>query len=257
MSGLARVGADMAAGDVLLTPDGEKILDAFGNVQLSDGAGDDCCCSDLGDYIQARKCRDQSNADLWILYDDITVPYYFHKSSVCYFMDDDCPRSDTPGTILTGQTEIASCGVSPCDCTDCPDETPGQYTVTFACNTSYKGVGTLNGTYCLTRTGESSCTWQAVATGATIERYPFVGCGGSPNSSGSPTITLSRTSGLWQLVVRSTLVSATMFEDANVSATNCNASANFTNEITACGGTSGGNFVTAHSGTATITPGFC
>jgi hypothetical protein len=34
----------MAAGDVLLDPDGNVILDDDGNVMLSDGAGDDCCC---------------------------------------------------------------------------------------------------------------------------------------------------------------------------------------------------------------------
>ncbi len=34
----------MAAGDRLLDSDGNEILDSSGNVQLSDGAGDDCCC---------------------------------------------------------------------------------------------------------------------------------------------------------------------------------------------------------------------
>lgn len=34
----------MAAGDPLLSADGDRILDENGNVILSDGAGDDCCC---------------------------------------------------------------------------------------------------------------------------------------------------------------------------------------------------------------------
>lgn len=35
----------MAAGDRLLDSSGNQILDASGNVQLSDGAGDSCCCA--------------------------------------------------------------------------------------------------------------------------------------------------------------------------------------------------------------------
>lgn len=34
----------MAAGDLLLDPDGDRILEDDGDEQLSDGAGDDCCC---------------------------------------------------------------------------------------------------------------------------------------------------------------------------------------------------------------------
>lgn len=194
---------NMAAGDVLLDSSGNVILDSSGNVMLDDGAGNMCVCG----YIQAKKCSDNTTADLWKPLCGATLPYYFSKSGVCYYMQTGNATSLTPGTILTGETSISGCSDSSCipSCTDCPDTTPSQYTVAFsgvsfcACTGATATTGTL-GTYCLSQTS-NPCVWQAAATGVTMTHHLFLGCGGSVTSSGSPGVFLSRSGSVWRLCV--------------------------------------------------------
>lgn len=183
-------------------------------------------------YIQAKKCVDGSTANLWRLV-SAGVPYYFTKAGTCYYIEEGNPTAASPGTLLSGETSMASCGASPCNCTDCPDAVPGQYTVTIsgvticACvnaggSGSVETIGTLDGTYCLTRTSESSCTWE-LTTSITHKQYGVTLCSGSVLNTRSVIIRLTRSaSNQWTLSAGSTL---TNLFTGTVTATNCNASA--------------------------------
>lgn len=71
---------------------------------------DPCCCG--GAYIQAKRCRDFESVDLWVLKADITIPYYFKKDEVCYYILESNNESDTPGTLMGSEDEQEDC--TPC-----------------------------------------------------------------------------------------------------------------------------------------------
>lgn len=50
----------MASGDVLLDASGNEILEADGDAQLSDGAGDSCCCNDPCSCATGTACNNCS-----------------------------------------------------------------------------------------------------------------------------------------------------------------------------------------------------
>jgi hypothetical protein len=85
-----------------------------------------CCDTEGNDYIQAYICGTGVPADLWfrrwsdgrILTDfsaGQTLPYYFEKGGVCYYVVNGNNTSDTPGTMAATYTESDP---QRCCCTD-------------------------------------------------------------------------------------------------------------------------------------------
>lgn len=202
--------------------DEETEIPEGGSVPDTEDDQEDCTPCE---YIQAKSCRTHATADLWRLASD-GVPYYFSKSSVCYYIEDGNPTSDTPGTLLTGETSKTSClNCSPPCSPFCPDGTPFRYTVSLTglnlCNTtctaraappwfpsSDKCDGAApTGTFTLERTTEVSCVWQITFPHVIRQRIwgNDPACGGTPTFDGSSTdctITLTRTSSTaWSLTV--------------------------------------------------------
>ena len=172
----------MAAGDILLDASGNRILDADGNVRLSDGVGDACCCDEDNNYIQAKLCEDDSDADLWFVYNDdgtinttdgpnTALPYHFELLGEHYYVNEDCNISATPGTLASGYTTTEYC---PGDCdSNCVADGPKTVSVTLsgvtfcscvlATSIGYASFsGSLNGTYDLEEA--SACCWNGTFT---------------------------------------------------------------------------------------------
>ncbi len=98
-------------------------------------------CTD-GAYIQAKKCSDNTDADLWFLVtgsgtiDTIdgsttATPYYFTKAGVTYFVQSGNNTSVTPGTMAASYTTATAC--PSIACAQCAGGTlPRWFDVTFA-----------------------------------------------------------------------------------------------------------------------------
>src|SRR5687768_7965600 len=110
------------AGERLLTDSGYVLKPegiALANV---DGRCPECC---EPIYVQAKQCHDGAIVDMWRLASD-GLPYYFHKAGICYYIDEGNPTSITSGTAVSGETPMASCGVSPCTCANCGGTVPNE-----------------------------------------------------------------------------------------------------------------------------------
>ncbi len=147
-----------------------------GKLRVGDPADD---CAGSCEFIQAKLCSDDSDADLWFAYHasstsidcaagaGFLLPYYFLKDSVHYYVLDTNNTSSTPGTLCNGETPEDYCPT--CGCPNCSDDTPQTFSVTFAdvancrdclCSNSILLSGELNGTYMLTRNSDSfPCIW--------------------------------------------------------------------------------------------------
>jgi len=238
------------------------------------------------EYIQAKRCRDGVAVDLWRLASD-GVPYYFSKSSVCYYIEDGNPTSDTPGTVLDG-TETAKTSCLDCSppCLNCPNGTPFRFEATLEnivlCNTTCTArqepfwapasdlmTGSAPaGTFTLDRTTETGCsTWRVVFP--QVIRWRIWGsnktCSGSPSSDCSTVdlhITLTRTSStVWTLTVGSFGTpgcSMQLFSGTkNTGVTDCRDPFVISSTYAVCypGGPPSGSYDgQATGGTATITP---
>ncbi len=242
----------MSSGDRLLDASGNVILDASGNIQLSDGAGDSCCCCN---YIQARNCNGDSLLDAWKLASGLTLPYYwttgggFGPPLVCGYFKAGNPCSNSPGTILTGETSISACGAGVCGCSNCPDVIPDTFTVTVSGHSlscgcqltgtggGYQVTGDVNGTYCLTRATDCS---RAVNVSGLVSFTAYgSGCSSALRTGDFTRFVMFRNSGTtWQFRIfcgTSDSDNPAIVFDGTTSATNCNASVSFTNSLTSCG----------------------
>lgn len=184
---------------------------------------------------------------------------------------DDKVRVFNNDKIVVAGASDPCCCVSGTPCTDCPDQTPLQYTVTIAdmvncgciysvaTNTSWQITsGMFNGTYCLIQI--SPCVWRVLFHGPVIERRFGAGCSGTLLFTDDYwTLNLIRTSGTWTLAgfLTDTTFSIRYFGNgtstANVSAANCTDSAEVTNNNLAC--STAGDIIPSYNGTGVITVG--
>lgn len=110
------------------------------------------CADPICLYIQAKKCSDGSDANLWFP-PGTTLPLYFTKSGVDYFVNVTCNTNATPGTLAASYTTQGGCP----GCPSCTGRTAARYALTFsgvtmnACSgtgaTIYGTTGDLNGTF--------------------------------------------------------------------------------------------------------------
>lgn len=167
----------MAAGDILLDSEGNRILDADGNVMLSDGAGDACCCGASLQFTQARYCSDDTLSGYWISGAVASRTYGLRvEDGLCYYFDPADVVTDTsmPGTAFNGAAvTIADCDDPYCTpCNVCSDGSPSGVAINITGWTVCPGCfgatcwgwmnnpsGSLNGTYNLLPFGGSNCSW--------------------------------------------------------------------------------------------------
>ena len=182
----------MAAGDAMLDASGNEILEADGDAQLSDGAGDDCCCGgtkkcfqqwtaywdcDLLEWVLTpgeKDCLSETTSTDWIGSGCTGYSKWVKMSDDACTSDGDCgslPDTATPDPPFPGEPPDCYCPcLSVCGCRN----VGRTATVSFSgvlngmactdCGGTFRKAGTLIlGTYTLTK--GVGCTFTGTATG--------------------------------------------------------------------------------------------
>lgn len=169
-----------------------KVFKRGGKVRLQNGkaakdtSGVDCpCCGATPTHIQAKECDDDTAADLWFEYngDDGTIvtdtalgdatplPFYFSIGGVCYYVEANNTKSDTPGTLASGYTEQLEC----CCTAPVTEIWVFRWTARYDCTGGWTGP-TQSSRAC-EATGEAIRRWYKTAVDSEGCDYEFVQTG--------------------------------------------------------------------------------
>jgi hypothetical protein len=277
------------AGELLLDPDGAIKLAADGSLQISDGAGDECCCNPECFHVApVRRCSNDTlvtrgGNQVYNFCEEgstAVITWYSEFFRECLYADcseatDICEDVQLDvAKFLVDDCEAAECNLSPPEpCSNCPaGTTPAAVRVTFAglasntcCDTSeilnptsFKLVGSLDvSVLCLQNPGDPCSYYGEKLNVVDQHEYNTADCTTPPAenfASRDLVVSVSRTATGWTITATLRFNGTTDETPAfsgSVAAANCTAAAVAGNTVDFC--TSPFYFATG-GGTATITP---
>jgi len=143
------------------------------------------CCGGL--YTQARRCDTGAIANLWKVGAFTSASrYFFTKTAVCYRLDETCPTSTTPGTLLAGEIVISGC-LACASCCERGNPTGSTIVgsgiaVSAVCCNGYKmSAGTISFTFDVASGCNPSVS--QLVTGPSVEIWDNLDCTGTVQST--------------------------------------------------------------------------